>query len=78
MTPAEYVARIRALVRSEQWEAAMELARQHDAEMLPQLSLEEFVFLGSLMELVDTMVDPDGLATQSESRVSVPAWSESD
>ena len=60
MTPTHYLARIDELFVAKQYEALAEFVRQHDAEMLPQLTYGQMLAVSDVMHIVDPIVDPDG------------------
>ena len=60
MTPVQYLARIDALFEAKQYEALVKFVRQHDSEMLPQLTYEQMIAVSDVMHIVDAIVDPDG------------------
>ena len=43
--------------------------RQHDAEMLPQLTYEQMLPVSDVMRIADAIVDPDGLPLNPDAAV---------
>lgn len=57
MTVQEYLATIQALVREARYTEAMAVSTLHHAAVLPLLTADEFVYLTSVMAVVDRAIE---------------------
>jgi hypothetical protein len=75
LTGPDYIARLQALVQDGRFAEARELDQHYGADVLLRLTAEEFVYLTSVMEIIERTAGP---ATASSTSDTVGAGSRPD
>ncbi len=66
MTPEEYIEQLAWFIGEGRDEEAVEFAARFDAEMTPQMTIEQFVEVSGLMHCAETVVELTQIARRRE------------